>query len=53
MLPGCEELEELARGDGFNFAAKALERVAVDAREEAALAPGVLVVEARAQGREL
>ena len=38
-LPGEQEAQEVARGDRLDLGAQALDRVAVDAREQPALAP--------------
>ncbi len=45
-LPCGEELEEGGGGDGFDILAEAVESVAVDAGQEAALAPGFAALEA-------
>src|SRR5947209_3376679 len=39
MLPGEEEAHEIGGSDRLDFSAQAIERVAVDAREESAIAP--------------
>jgi hypothetical protein len=39
VLPGEEEAHEIGGGDRLDFGAQAVERVAMDAREKAAIAP--------------
>ena len=49
MLPAAEELEEFAGADRLDLAAERLERVAVDARQQPALAPRGAALEASAE----
>ena len=49
VLPAREESEELRRGHRLDFPAETVERVVVDAREQPAVAPRPLAVDARAQ----
>ena len=46
MLPSEQEAEEVARGDGLDLRAQPPDRVMMDAREQATVAP-LLVVDAR------
>ncbi len=41
VLPGDEKSQEIGRGDGLDLPAKAVEGVAVDARQQAAVAPAL------------
>ena len=49
VLPAGQEAQELRGGDGLDLLAQPVERVAVDAGEQAAVAPGLAAVDARAQ----
>ena len=49
MLPARQEAEELRRGDGLDLPAESVERVVVNAREKAPVAPRPLPGDARAQ----
>ncbi len=49
MLPAGQEVQELGRGDRLDLLAQPVERVAMNAREEAAVAPGRTPVDAHAQ----
>ncbi len=51
VLPAGEELKELIRADGLYFLSESVERVAVDACQQASLAPGGSTVQARPEDR--
>ena len=49
VLPAGQEVQELRGGDGLDLLAQPVERVAVDAGQQPAVAPGLRPVDARAQ----